>query len=142
MIVGKGAGFLGAPRRAGPFSRPTAVSCTFNSTPPASSASANSRHRELGTRLCDGRWHHVAVSYNGNQDLSGVAFYIDGNAQGLGADSNNLHAGSIGNDVHATIGATATRDGFYRGSLDEMQIFDRAITPADAARLYAGGVGR
>ncbi len=96
---------------------------------------------ELKTRLCDAQWHYVVVSYNGNRDVSGVAFFIDGAAQPLGTDSNNLQDGDIRNEVHATIGATSTGQGFFHGALDEMQIFDRALTAADAAKLYAAWAG-
>ncbi len=97
------------------------------------------------TLVRDGRWHHVVVTYNGNRDLSGVAFYIDGKAKQLGSDSNNLRDGDIRNYVHAAIGAPPTpgmpSDAFYQGALSELHVFDRAITPADVAKLYADGAG-
>jgi hypothetical protein len=96
---------------------------------------------ELRTSITDGRWHHVIVSYDGNQDVSGVAFYIDGTLQPLGNDSNNLRDGDIRNEVHASIGATATGKGFYHGALNDVQIFDRALTAADTAKLYSNGTG-
>jgi serine/threonine protein kinase/protein involved in polysaccharide export with SLBB domain len=96
---------------------------------------------ELRSSLCDGKWHHVVVSYGGNLDASSVAFYIDGAAQPLGIDSNNLRAGDSRNKVHATIGATATGKGFFRGALSEMGIFDYALTAVEAAQLYSAGSG-
>ena len=88
---------------------------------------------DIRTLVRDGRWHHVVVTYNGNRDLSGVAFYIDGKAKPLGSDSNNLRDGDIRNNVHATIGAPAAAaapdDTFYHGDLSEMRIFDRRSRP-------------
>ena len=96
----------------------------------------------INTLVRDGRWHHVVVTYNGNQDLSGVAFYIDGKAKRLGSDSNNLRDGDTRNNVHAAIGAPATaNDNFYEGALSELHVFDRAVTPANVAKLYAGRAG-
>ena len=127
------------------------ISVPSNSTPRREFRSSELQARELNTRLCDGQWHHVVVAYNSNKDSSGVAFYIDGAAQALGIDSNSLRDGDIRNEVHATIGATAgptagvtgypAHRGLYPGAFNEMQVFNRAHTAADAAKLYADGKG-
>ena len=94
----------------------------------------------IGTCVRDGRWHHVVVTYNGNQDLSGVVIYIDGAAKSLGSDSNNLRDGDTRSNLHATVGAApGSNDNFYQGALSELLIFDRVITRDEVAKLYANG---
>ena len=142
MIVGKGEGFLSTAPGWTVFTANGGF-LYFQLHAASESRASELQAWELNTRLCDGQWHHVVVAYNGNQDVSGVAFYIDGKAQTLGTDSNNLRDGDIRNDVHATIGAPGTpgHRGFFPGALQEMQVFDRALTAADVAKLYDRGAG-
>ncbi len=100
---------------------------------------------DLSDYICNSEWHHVVITYNGGMSTSGVAYYIDGVAQPLGADSNDLGDYDITNDVDSTIGATpgATPDqqGFFHGALAEMDVFNTVISSADVATLYNGGAG-
>ncbi len=151
IIVGKSAGFLDHSAPGWAVFTANGGFLYFQLNAAREFRSSELQARELNTRLCDGQWHHVVVAYNGNQDSSGVAFYIDGTDQALGIDSNSLRDGDIRNEVHATIGATAgptagvpgtpAHRGLYPGALNEMQVFDRALTADDAAKLYADGKG-
>jgi protein involved in polysaccharide export with SLBB domain len=142
MIVGKGAGFRHHSAPGWTVFLANGGFLYFQLNAASAPLISELQAWELNTQLCDGRWRHVVVTYNGNQDLSGVAFYIDGMAERLGSDSNNLRGGDIRNKVDATIGAAAnSNETFYRGALSELHVFDRAITSADAAKLYARGRG-
>ena len=79
-----------------------------------------------GGGLSDGKWHFVAMTYDG----SAVNAYIDGNLAGtLPA------AGAIEGGEPTYIGG----DGNYyaNGSIDEMRVYTRALTQQEISMLYS-----
>ncbi|MEF8788925.1 MAG: LamG domain-containing protein [Haloarculaceae archaeon] len=97
-------------------------------------------HRDNGGSdgvINDGNWHHIAVTLN---DSTGrVTYYVDGTAvhgfttssriapddvMSLGQDSDNANYGF----------GTGTSD-FLEGTLDEVRVYDRVLSPAEIARL-------
>lgn len=88
---------------------------------------------ETGTAsVNDGAWHQVVLTYNGNTK----AAYVDGNLDALTTDQwNNVGLGSqfwIG-------GGANTGDGTanLNGLVDEVYVFDRAISSAEIQSLYS-----
>ena len=79
--------------------------------------------------VADGQWHHLVVSV----DRSGNAkFYIDGKAKGtLSLPSGNIHTG-----LPVVIGADGERNYPWGGKIDEVAIWRRAITAAEAKTIY------
>jgi len=86
-----------------------------------------------GGEINDGIWHHVVGTY----DKLKVRLYIDGVEAGTGTDeaddidytnSDDLIIGSYGK-VHAT--------GNWPGLIDEVRVYNRALTPAEVDELYA-----
>ena len=77
-----------------------------------------------GVSLVDGKWHHVLVTLSGNT----LTYYIDGESVKTVSVSGKITATSsdlfIGSD-------TAGENGFD-GSMAEVRIFNKAVTPADA----------
>jgi hypothetical protein len=113
--------------------------------------------RNQGPVWNDGRWHHVVGTYDGN---GGATLYVDGWLQGTalgtpfdpaakaaGMPSSYVRAG------YADVSRIQIRFGrnFYNniwplsehlaGSVDEVSVFDRALTAGEIASLYAAGVG-
>ena len=82
----------------------------------------------------DNAWHHVTVTVR--RGLNGsVRFYLDGALV-------NVQAGAItapiGNNSALYVGAGTfpAPNSFFRGSIDEVEIFNRALTPAEILGLY------
>lgn len=85
----------------------------------------------------DGLWHHVAVVYDGSNNVTGCTFYIDGVAY-AGIDGGGpvaTVAGTVTNSESATIGAC---DGailgvteYWDGSLDEVRVWDDVRTQTE-----------
>jgi len=82
----------------------------------------------------DGNWHHVAVTVRrGGGGV--VTFYLDGavvNVQGGPiplplANNNSLFVGA---------GVVPALNGFFRGHIDEVEIFRRALSPAEILALW------
>jgi hypothetical protein len=86
----------------------------------------------------DGGWHHVAGTYDGES----VRLFVDGFEIGAGtpttiavnyglSTNNDLVFGEYGNsceDPHA-----------FQGDIDEIEIFDRALTPDEIQAIHAAG---
>jgi hypothetical protein len=87
--------------------------------------------------IADTNWHHVAVTKSG----STVVFYIDGVGYPAPAYSSTFTF-----TTPAAIGAradnlnTVNNDSFY-GAIDELAIYNRALTAAEIQSIYAEGSG-
>ncbi len=81
------------------------------------------------------RWQHVAVTVSG----SSYAFYVDGVIVGQGSGTVALSANSLklGYWYNA---AESFR--FFQGSMDDVRVYNRALTGNEIARLYGGGSSR
>ena len=96
------------------------------------------------TVLNDGHWHFVAVSYD---SITGFKkFYLDGSLDGSISTHGNLalgtgitRFGTIGThneDVDFNTMESSFRTSFFQGSLDEIRLYDRALTDAEVNYLY------
>jgi hypothetical protein len=97
------------------------------------------------TNLKDHNWHHVAVSVTRTMP-NGINWYHNGAAlAGQQVDPTDRE-GSLISDSVLRIGANTTEDPFdnpFNGDMDELQIFNRALTPQDVLSIYnAGSAGQ
>jgi len=93
----------------------------------------------------EGAWTHVFATYDGSGRAAGVALYIDGEAQTVKVESDNLERLSILNGNEVLIGNWNTRDtpngaieGFHGGAIDEVRIYGRMLSPLEVAQLAGG----
>ena len=86
----------------------------------------------------DNTWHHVAFTYNGTSLGSGVNIYIDGNLSNGTVTYDNL-SGSILNNVPLNIGQGTWGGGAFNGIIDEVRVYNRALTAAEVEQLYNMG---
>jgi hypothetical protein len=85
------------------------------------------------TKINDGQWHHVAVTISLNNNVS---FYVDGvlssvsplKVTGAGSNYAFLYVGQAG---YTPLGS------YFNGSLDEVQIYSRALSAAEIAVVAA-----
>jgi hypothetical protein len=89
-----------------------------------------------------GQWVHIAATYDGSSRASGVRIYVDGGAAGLEVVRDGLVKDITygGGEPDLAIGHRFRDSGFKGGGVDEFRVFNRALTPIEAADL-AGGVG-
>ncbi|MFO0701136.1 MAG: DUF4347 domain-containing protein, partial [Nitrospira sp.] len=89
----------------------------------------------------DGNWHHVAFTVNS----SGNALYIDGQVAArsyeVGSSSTTTFISSINNEATAEIGAfnDGAINGELNGQLDDVRIYNRALSATDIGQLYVTG---
>lgn len=101
------------------------------------------------TDLRDGLWHHLAAVYLGGTDsdvASHVKLYVDGRLETLSGRRSQFirtdteSARSIAVTLGRWLGNWPGKEPFYfRGSLDEVFIFENALTPAQVAKLAVRG---
>jgi hypothetical protein len=90
-------------------------------------------------------WHHVAVAVTrlGKGGSNGkMAFYLDGTPVATSGDLPPAQTGSLVNSVPLSIGAAGAANGGgsnFNGSLDELQIFNRALSGAEIKVIYTNG---
>ena len=88
----------------------------------------------------DGQWHHVAVTVK-RRDPQGVRFYLDGVQEAHGLDPTD-RPGSItaGPGYSFRIGSRSSAvNNLFQGCIDEVEVFSRALTPAEIIAIYEAG---
>jgi hypothetical protein len=81
----------------------------------------------------NGQWTHVLISNDGSRKPEGVHIYINGKAADLDTETNALK-GTMHTDVPLTVGRR-TGSEMFDGQVDDLVVYDRATTAADAAKL-------
>lgn len=74
-------------------------------------------------------WHHVAYTYDGSTHR----LYVDGSL--AATSTQTLTAGSV---TSARVGSYETLDEMYDGLVDDLRIYDLALTTAEIAALASG----
>lgn len=99
------------------------------------------------TSINDNLWHYLAMTYDGSSTHAGINLYVDGKAE----TATNLGSGlssSIINSVSLKLGArsagAAGAADFVSGRIDELKIYDYALTPREvcnnAGKTFSSGV--
>ena len=89
----------------------------------------------IARHIRQGRWHQLTVTYDGSGSAVGVRFYVDGEPEEVEIVNDSL-SGPIHNDRPLAAGDKEVGPPF-RGGMDEMRVYDRVLSPAEAAGLTA-----
>jgi len=88
------------------------------------------------TNVADGKWHHVAVTFNGNLGPGDQEIYVDG----VRDTAERNYRGGVDNGDVLRLGWAETGDGGgyqeYSGLMDDVYIYDRSISAAEVTDLY------
>ncbi len=83
----------------------------------------------------DGFWHHVGVTVERNA-VEGLKLYLDGRV--VGTFNPTGHTASLNNDAPLSLGRHVTwPDSYLAGSMDDLVIVKRALSPEDIQGLIA-----
>lgn len=86
------------------------------------------------TNIVDGLWHHVVWTFTPNT-TSGSTVYIDG----VSHKSVNSNGGDGGAGVRLKIGQSLVTANQFYGLLDDVRIYNRALTASEVGELYNAG---
>ncbi len=86
------------------------------------------------TNVTAGRWTHVAVTVvKGGQ----IKFYVDGAPAGEATQTTNW---PVLNDEPLRIGGRKDKYSFYNGCIDDVRLYNRALTAGQVKTVFGGGV--
>jgi len=78
-------------------------------------------------------WHHIVMVI----DSAGIpTAYIDGSSSGPQGTTGPIAPAGSTTSIGASTGTTAR---FFNGSIDDVRIYNRALTPIDVTSLYSAG---
>lgn len=82
----------------------------------------------------DGNWHHLAVTMR-RSSFGAVRFFLDGVLAGV---QGGTVVAPLGNSSRLHVGATSWPgpSSYFRGGIDEVEIFDRQISPSEVFDLW------
>ena len=85
--------------------------------------------------VADGQWHQVTVTVDRDQ-RNGGQWFVDGNL--VGTFNPTGRQGSLSNSQNLRLGRRSDSDnaGYFNGSLDEVRLFDSALSASDVQKIY------
>ena len=106
----------------------------------------NYLHVRTNRSIPTGEWAHVAVTYDGSSRAEGIQLYIGGQSEPVTIEFDNLyksihpvdhhyHPTNLAIRVARSYRAFGGNDGIYRGSMDDIRLYERALVPAEIALL-------
>ena len=90
----------------------------------------------------DNNWHNIILTYNGNQNTSGLKIYIDSALQSVSTLFNNTPSinSTSSEFMIGARGITSSAGGFFDGNIDEVSIFNSELSASDVTSIYNSGV--
>jgi hypothetical protein len=98
----------------------------------------NGNNEDTSTLPADGNWHFVAVTVQ-RTSTNGIQFYVDG--QPTGTSNPTTREGNLSNNASMQVGGSTLAGTYWLGGLDEVEVFNRALTPAEIQAIYNIGSG-
>ena len=96
----------------------------------------------VASSVVDGLWHHVVATYNGDSNPNNMQFYVDGGLIGKTVNPGVLSSTIVSNAA-LSIGAAPNSPGNgYGGAMDDVAIYGKALTLAEAQWIYNAGAPR
>ena len=95
---------------------------------------STSRYKISTKEVDDGNWHHVVGTFDGTT----ATVYVDGTSYSLGSQT----SGSAGLANILKIGNMSFNGSayYFSGLIDEVRVYNRALSPDEALRLYKSGL--
>jgi hypothetical protein len=83
------------------------------------------------------RWQHVLMTYDGSRTAEGIKIYVDGRLQELTIYLDDVNQNFQSRDP-MRIGAGGGPNNRFHGQIDDVRIYNVALTPKDAAIVATG----
>jgi len=97
----------------------------------------NAYRGRYAPNIAAGAWHHYVATYDGGTLSSGIKIYVDG----VRVDNANYEAGAtfvsmVNTTQPVRIGNIGETASYFDGSIDEVMIWNRALTQDEVTALY------
>ena len=94
------------------------------------------------TGLCDGQWHHVAVTFPaGGSLVRDVKIFVDGHEDTGFYSNGDTQTVNTGTDYACEIGAfTGGTPSVFNGQIDDVRVYDRALTDAEILAIASEAI--
>ncbi|MFA6432514.1 MAG: LamG domain-containing protein [Candidatus Paceibacterota bacterium] len=86
------------------------------------------------TAVNDGKWHHLVGKYDGTKSY----IYVDGILQNSADKTNNMNLATEFLDIG--VGYDRGANSYFNGSIDDVRVYNRALSATEVAQLY--NIGR
>lgn len=96
--------------------------------------------RTTGANISTGVWYHLAVTYDGSEDTSGINLYVNSIIQTKISVSNTLTGSILAPNNLQIGGLLPTGGGFSDGLFNYVRIWKTELTPAEILTQYNSGV--
>ena len=83
------------------------------------------------------RWQHVMMTYDGSRTAEGIKIYVDGHSQELAVHLDDVNQNFQTRDP-LRIGGGGGPNNRFRGQIDEVRIYNAALSPQHAAVVARG----
>ncbi len=90
------------------------------------------------TKVNDGAWHHLAVTYDGSSAAQGVSIIVDGRLDEPSVIDNDLSATPV-SAAPLYIGSRANSAYWFSGTLSDVAVYPTALTPSEASLHHLAG---
>ena len=81
-------------------------------------------------------WQHVAITYDNSSNANTPTIYINGVAQALAQSHAGSGTATPDNDANMYIGNNGASDRAFEGSIDDVRIYNRALSADEVTGLY------
>ena len=94
------------------------------------------RNLTYSTVMSAGTWYHICFTYAGGSNVNGMLAYIDGVVEPT-PSSASLNAWTTTDPL--TFGARSTSTFFFSGNLNNISVWDKALSSAEVSEIYNSG---
>jgi hypothetical protein len=85
------------------------------------------------------KWQHITVTYDGSSTAAGLRLYMDGKELATQLVRDRIYKKAslpIQKTAHLVLGARVRDRGFKDGDLDELRVYNRALTPLEVQNVH------
>jgi Concanavalin A-like lectin/glucanases superfamily len=97
------------------------------------------RYLTLNATAHKNRWMHIVATYDGSETAGGVKIYIDGIRSDTNSDIGGTYTGMSNTGKSVEIGSYNAGLNNLNGKIDDVRIYNYALTPAQIAWDYNRG---
>ena len=85
-------------------------------------------------------WQHVAVTWDGNSTAIDVRIYVNGAEASYQTTTNGAGAENADAALSLFVGNDSAGGVTFNGSIDDVRVYNRALSNAEITRVYKGGL--